>query len=391
MAETDSVTSASSNLRKAYYIDTTTTTSSSNDGRSFTSPYTVQTLDQIPTPILKMLVILGPLIRHCAHIIQVITWATPDSRQSILALLLWIGLCLWTAPVLTFVLPTLIIVKLAKGWLNVRTLRARRERLEKERQIQRVKQQEDAKKNNNENDYYEDDDRRRRKQQQEEEEEQLLISRKFQPEGHVSLDDTLVNLAIVNAYVDRVRQWIHWIRDELLDGARPDVVTSTLTMLLYAWPIWIILNWVLGAHGIFALVGSFLLVSTSPWFKVIVMAIRRNVLITHAIAACWAYGVALVISMVSVAVPFRTPATATTASDSPRGSHFKSWITRLMKRARREKSKAMDVLKNENEAEEKDASNGLRTEMIFQFDIYENQVTGDTPVFFLHLYKYGLK
>ncbi|KAI9255640.1 Peroxin/Dysferlin domain-containing protein [Phascolomyces articulosus] len=365
MAETESVASAASDLRNAYYIDT-----SSNDGRSFTSPYTVQTLDQIPTPILKMLVVLGPLIRTCASIVQVITWSTPDPRQSILALLLWISLCLWTGPVLTFVLPSMILVKLARGWLNVRTLRTRRERLEKERQLQRLKQEKEDAENN---DYYDDDDRRRRRQQQEEE-EQLLISRKFQPEGHVSLDDTLRNLAVVNAYVDRVRRWIQWSRDELLDGSRPDVITSTLTMMLYAWPIWILLNWVLGTHGIIALVGSFLLVSPSPWFKVIVMAMRRNVLVTHAFAACWAYGVALVISMVSVAIPFRTPAAATGTPVTGSNSRFKSWITRLMKRARREKSKAMAVIKSENQVEEQNTtSNGLRTEMIFQFDIYENQ------------------
>ncbi|KAI9494069.1 Peroxin/Dysferlin domain-containing protein [Zychaea mexicana] len=361
MAETESVTSAASDLRNAYFVDTSST---SNDGRSFSSPYTAQTLDQIPTPILKMLIVLGPFIRHCAYFVQVVTWSTLDPRQSILALLLWIGCCLWTAPVLMFVLPSMILVKLARGWLKVRTSRARRERLERERQLQRLKREQE---DDHHNDYYDDDEEgKKRKQQQEEEEEQLLISRKFQPEGHVSLDDTLRNLAVVNAYVDRVRQWIRWTRDELLDGSRPDVVASTLTVMLYAWPIWIVLNLVLGTNGIIALAGSLVLVSPSPWFKVTIMAIRRNALVTHAIAACWAYGVALVISMVSVAVPFRAPAT-------PSGGRFKSWITRLMKRARREKTKALDVIKSEQQVEEQNASSGLRTEMIFQFDIYENQ------------------
>jgi len=200
--------------------------SSSKNTLSFSSPYKVQTLDQIPTPLLKLLVVLGPTLQSTAKFVDILMWRTKQPRQSVLVVLLWICLCLWTWQCLAFGIPTLVVYKLARDWLFIKTSKTRRDALEKKRQEQRLKREAQL-----EEDYSDDERITQLRLQQQKEEEDELISRKIRPEGEVSLDDTLEDLAIVNTFIDHVRLQVKRLLIRV-DGTRADTAISCLSFLI---------------------------------------------------------------------------------------------------------------------------------------------------------------
>lgn len=304
---------------------------------SFSSPYMVDSIDQIPTPILKLLVSLGPFIHYASQLVQIVMWKSSQPRLSILIVLAWISLCLWTWQILGLGLPLLILYKLAQDWLTVRTNRARREKLERTRQEQR-KQRE-----------------KRLKEQEEEEgrveEEKELISRKIRQSGDVSLDDTLENLVCINHFLDHLsKQTSYWMG--ILNEANP---LSVLSVLMYVAPVWMALNWWFGANVVLAVAGSLALISPSPWFRIIVHVMLRNVVLRNILVAVWAYGVAVVTTV------FRFDL------------KFKERVRTFVSRAMSTKSKAAKFVVTASKEKTND-NKGSRSEMIFQFEVFENQV-----------------
>ncbi|KAG0169872.1 peroxisome- protein [Apophysomyces sp. BC1034] len=334
-----------------------TTTTHESGMHSYSSPYAIDTLDQIPTPVLKSLVGLGPVIKLAAKAADLVTWHTSQPRQSLLVVLVWISCCLWTWQVLAFGVPIFLLSKLWRDWLRVRMSRRRREKLEHERLAQRRKREEQKREDDND----EEDERRIQQQEQEE-----LISRKIQPEGQVSLDDTLRDLMIITEHVENARQKIRWAM-VYWDGSRPDLVASVLSVVLYLWPTWIVLTWVLGSSGILMLTGAIMLLSPSPWFKVAVLAAHRNVVFSNVLAALWAYGVTVTVTCRHLPSRIYGKASHTTVN---RCDSAKQWFMQLIKRFRVEQSKALHALQTE---EENEAQVGQRSEMVFQFEVYENQ------------------
>lgn len=319
---------------------------------SFTSPYSVHDLDTIPTPVLKLLVVMGPTLQKISQLVDIIMWKTDQPRQSILLILLWIMICLWTWQLLAFGLPSLLLYKLGRDWLLIKTSRQRRETVEKLRQQQRLKQEEKLRQDRYHDEEDDEELKQRLKQQKEEEDE--LISRKIRPQGEVSLDDTIQDLNSINACIDVIKKgfkkgWMY------MDGTNKDTTISILSCLLYVWPVWILINWWFGCHVVFAIVGAILLASPSPWFHIICLALRKNILLKHFLAALWAYGVALI----------------TTTFSYKKKLSFKTRLSNLWSRSKTEKSKALKVLEvGENLEENK---KGNRSEMVFQFEVYENQ------------------
>lgn len=392
MGETESVVSGISDSRAT--VEPIASSSDERKGvigrgrqRSFSSPYSAATLDQIPTPILNVLITLGPYIRYCRKLVQVLAWDSTYSRQSMLLVLLWIAICLWTTQVLTFGVPLAIVYKVCRDWLRVQTARARREKLENERLAKRQREQTEKERDRNDtdgeydddddDDYYDNDDSERLKRQkskQYQEEEQDLVSRKFQSPDHVSLDDTLHDLAIISDYVDRLRYKLRRLADRL-DGSRPDNLAIVLAILMYMWPSWLLSNWFLGPGGILALIGSLALISLSPWFQLAIMAFTRNVLIMHITAAMWAYSTAFVLSALLSLVPRRFSVGLVPVDRKPT-SQKKTWFSRFKDIARRNKAEAIKSIKKfeEEEQERQSSLPGTRSEMIFQFEVYENQV-----------------
>lgn len=356
MAESDSVVSGLSDAKAHLYTDASSTT-------EFSSPYTAYTLDNIPTPILEALVMLGPTIRVLARVSQIVTWNTAKPRESVLAVLIWVGCCLWIRTVL-MALPAAVLVKLGRDWLQVRTARTRREKMEQQRLAERQRREHERQ---NEDDYYEDDKlRQQRHAQQQEEEEELLVSRKFQQDDQVSLDDTLRDLNAINDVIQRCRRVALGFA-ERLDGARPEMVASALSVLGYVWPVWLLLNFLMTPAQLIAFLGALVLVAPSPWFKVTVLTLRRNTLLMHLLAALWAYGVAMVITAGFI------PVSSLFGAKPEQQGRARTWFSRFLDRYRREKQKSLAVLQDDA-MDEKDA-HVARSEMIFQFEVYENQVT----------------
>ncbi|CEP14776.1 hypothetical protein [Parasitella parasitica] len=343
---------------------TDTNYSRSKNTLSFSSPYKVQTLDQIPTPILKLLVVLGPTLQSTAKLVDILMWRTKQPRQSVLVVLIWICLCLWTWQCLAFGLPGLVVYKLARDWLFVKTCKSRREAMEMRRREQRSKREAQL-----EEDYSDDERITQLRLEQQKEEENELISRKIRPEGEVSLDDTLEDLAVVNAFIDHVRLQIKRFLVHV-DGSRADAAISCLSFLMYTWPFWILICWVAGAHLVFAIAGASLLVSPSPWFSVIFMSLRNNVVLKHILAAAWAYGVAFITTSLSF-FDFKRGSASKSKRQKKRIA-VKDWISSVMTRAKSEKTKALQVMESK-ETLEQDGNKGTRSEMIFQFEVYENQ------------------
>lgn len=332
--------------------------------QSFSSPFTVQTLDQIPTPILKLLVGLGPFLKQVSWCVDIVLWRAAQPRMSVLAVLFWIIGCLWTWQVIGFGLPSLILYKLAKDWLQVRTSRARREKLEKARQELRQKRLEELRRNGDEDD--EDDERARKMQLQQQDEEDELIMRKIRPDGQVSLDDTIQHVANINQFIDYVGSATKNLF-MYVDGTQPELTVSLLSVCLYLFPIWIVVSWLLGASGVFCIVGTLALISPSPWFKIIVSTLRHNLILTHLLTAIWAYGVAVMSYSLSC---FKHQ------QQEVKRQTIKSRFYAIIGRAKVEKQKAMDALKADAEEEEQE-NKGTRSEMIFQFEVYENQVNNN--------------
>ncbi|CAO3624911.1 unnamed protein product [Cunninghamella echinulata] len=269
-----------------------------------------------------------------------------------------------------FFLPGLVLYKLGHDWLRVRTLRTRRDRLERIRLQQLEKQ-----KRQHEDKDHEDDERlkQQRLQQQRETEEEELISRKIQPQGQVSLDDTLMNIMVINGFVDRGLKGLEYILLHFLDGTRPEILIATLSLLVYIIPFWFLLVWLLGTHGMLALLGSAYLFSFSPWYHVLVCAIQRQPLLRYIVSTLWAYSIAVVTSWKAFDFlgNLRISSYSVDQTQSqPTG--FKKWISYIRRKAQDEKQSAINQLKTKQQQSDEN-NNKSRNEMIFQFEVYENQ------------------
>lgn len=315
--------------------------------QSYSSPHAIDQLDQIPTPFLKFLVVLGPTLRTVAKATQILRWKTSAS-QSILVVSIWILLCLHTWAALVFGIPSFVLYKLASDWFATRTCRARREALEEERLKQRLLAQ---KKTPDDDD---DDERvlQQRLQQQQEEEQEALISRKVIAD-HVSLDDTLQDLAVVNAWIDAVGTQLKGI-SVYLDEQR---AVAVLSALMYVWPMWVLLCWALDTRGVLALVGAIMLIRPSPWYQVAIKTTKQNAVLRCFVASLWGYGVALVETSL---YPWKS------------WKGVRGWFSLVWKKGKAEKAKTIEVMKDQMTITSKDER--TRSEMIFQFEVFENQV-----------------
>ncbi|KAI8991368.1 Peroxin/Dysferlin domain-containing protein, partial [Mycotypha africana] len=314
---------------------------------SFTSPYKAQTIDQIPTPILKGIIVLGPIIRLAVQFLQILLWKTSNPRQSFLVVLVYICLCLWAQQVIMFGLPCIVIYKLGRDWICLRTNQRRRETLEKKRQQERMKRYQML----NEEMDDENDDRLQqlRKQQQKEEEEEMYISRKIYPVGQITLDDTIQDINTMNECIDEVKQHLlqqSWLT-RYLEGTHTEMMISILTVWMYVTPIWVVLCWLWGTRVMMAAAGSLILVSPAPWFQLIVVVLKRNTVLRHILAALYAYGIACIL----------------TACQYLRISPFSTAYRKQQKKLNR------NVKSNSST----NNSSSRRNEMVFHFEIFENQ------------------
>ncbi|KAL0096429.1 integral peroxisomal membrane peroxin-domain-containing protein [Phycomyces blakesleeanus] len=317
---------------------------------NFSSPYSVDTIDQIPTPLLSALVSLGPLVQITATLVKVITWQTSHSL-SVLAILAWIVTCIWTRTVLQC-LPVLLLVKLASDWFRIRTRQARRltlDRKKKSRLLRRVK----SKKTQSS----EEED----SPEQPQEEDEEVLKRKVL-DDEISLDDTLQNIITIQAWVVEIQ---HSLKNVLiyLDGTQSECIVTVLSVLLYAWPVWAFFLWWLGVSVFVGFVGALLIAYPSPMFQVAIQSLKDNRMLYHAAVSLYAYSVALVVSCRLLRPVFK-PNKGIIA-------RLSDWVKQLIGRANNEKQKAFGQMAPvDAEIVEKPSS---KSEMVFQFEVFENQ------------------
>lgn len=327
---------------------------------NYSSPYSISILDTIPPAFLQLLVSLGPLLGWIRHVTDTVQWYS-SPRHSLLLLLLWNVVCLWPWPVLVVSVPGSILYKLGADWLRCRTSRTRRDRLEQARHQQQQQQQQRT--HHDDDADHEDDDRlvSQRRQQQREAEQEELIARKIQPDGQVSLDDTLDNVTAILGFIQRLGRSWEKVQSEWLDGSRPEVLVATLAVLGYVIPLWCLGVLLMGVGGTLAWVGSVALLAYSPWAPVVWMAIRRHTVLRYGVAVLWAYSVAFITSW---------QAFGPTAAQKPSAKKpWTKWWAYVWHRAGSEKDAMVTKLK-----EDDIPKNSTRNEMVFQFEIYENQV-----------------
>ncbi|KAI7863461.1 Peroxin/Dysferlin domain-containing protein [Spinellus fusiger] len=308
---------------------------------NFSSPYSVDTIDQIPTPILNALVTLGPVLHSLVKLIRIITWQGPYALSA-LAILLWIITCLRTQTVLQC-LPLVIVLKLARDWLNVRMLRSLRETFERKRQKKvpktKVPLQEEA---------------------LQKDEKEDMVRRKIRPQNQVLLDDTLHDLMVLQQWVAHLQQEINSLL-VYLDGTQSECIVAVLGILVYAWPVWWLLVWWLGTHAAVALIGVVVLLRPSPYYQVAKRSVQRNRVLCCLVSSLYGYSIAL-LSYGLLKPLINTKSIGIWQSVC-------EWYSHIRGRGREEKRKAEQSIMSAHTL----VNGPAKSEMIFQFEVYENQ------------------
>jgi len=179
------------------------------------------------------------------------------------------------------------------------------------------------------------DNRKRQKKKQQSSDE----------ETQKSLDETLKNIKVVN---DQIAQLQIWYASHRLDWQNnPTQSRRKLQIaLVYVAPIWVALCWFFGASTLMAFVGVTWVVLRSPWGRVSVFAIEKSAIVRHIVATLLGYLLAIEMAL--------------------RGQKRVRTVREIIRRARKERGKALEKASAE-------AVPGQSSELVFKFDIYENQ------------------
>jgi hypothetical protein len=275
----------------------TSNTAVLDQASSFSSPHTFATLDSIPTPILRLLTQLAPLLNLLAYITRLINWEAANVCETLLLMAGYVSVCLWTSYVVIFGLPLGFMAYGVVSWM---------------------------------------DNRKRQKK-----------NKSTDQDSQASLDITLENIKILNEQITLLQTWYHQHR---LDWqAHPGHARRQLQVgLVYVAPVWIALCWIFGSSTLMAIVGVAWILLRSPWGRVVVFALERNVIVRHVVATF--QGVLLAIEM------------------ALRGKKRVRTVREIIRRARKERGKALEKATIQ-------AAPGQPSELVFKFEIFENQVT----------------
>ncbi|KAG2172034.1 hypothetical protein INT43_001511 [Umbelopsis isabellina] len=273
----------------------TTDTSVLDHASSFSSPHTFTTLDSIPTPILRLLTQLAPLLNLLAYITRLINWEARNVCETLLLIAVYVSVCVWTNYVVIFGLPLGFMVYGVVSWM---------------------------------------DNRKRQK-----------TNKSADEDSQASLDITLENIKILNEQITQLQTWYH---NHRLDWqAHPSHARRQLQIgLVYVSPVWIALCWIFGSSTLMAIVGVTWIILRSPWGRVVVFALERNVIVRHMMATF--QGLLLAIEM------------------ALRGKKRVRTVREIIRRARKERGKALEKASVQ-------ATPSQPSELVFKFEIFENQ------------------
>ncbi|KAI8875648.1 hypothetical protein K501DRAFT_280165 [Backusella circina FSU 941] len=217
---------------------------------------TIETLDKIPPLCLSFLTEFSPLIQYAAAFVDILEWK--DTSKSTFTVLLWLTICLWTNIWLIFGVPLLYITRVTMSWLHTQV--TRRKRQEKEKLISKTQ-----------NFKFEND-----------------VSRGLLAQN-ISIEQTLYHLNRIQVWWKRYKQYSLFFK---ISHENSNWVALTSTMI-YIWPIWALFNRLAGSRLVLMLLGSLFLVESASWFKISVMAFKRNPVFRSVAHALWSYNVAI--------------------------------------------------------------------------------------------------
>lgn len=165
----------------------------------------------------------------------------------------------------------------------------------------------------------------------------LTRRRLHQQQQQGSLDDTANDIMAINMFIQRIRRDWGWVEEQYLDGMRYEIMAATIRGLVYGVPLWALWLMLVGSQGAVALMGSVVLLW--PWIR-----------LRQLLALFWAFSVALLT---------RWQAKSTT----------KQRLVWIWRQTGNERQRLLSL------QSEHVGPSIRKSEAVFQFEVYENQVT----------------
>jgi hypothetical protein len=144
----------------------------------------------------------------------------------------------------------------------------------------------------------------RRKRQ----EKEKLIFKKSKFENNVSRGLWTQKTSIEQTlhHLNNIQVW--WRRRQsLFSLTSPEGRWAALaSTMIYVWPIWALVNKMAGTRLVLMFLGSLFLVESAAWFKIAVMAFKRNPIFCSVLHALWSYNVALISYVTGLGFKFKS-------------------------------------------------------------------------------------
>ncbi|CAG8568394.1 2102_t:CDS:2 [Ambispora gerdemannii] len=188
----------------------------------------VDFISNTPTSLTRVLTYTSPFVHSFSHFLSLVTWQTNNPAESCLLVAAWWTLCLFPRELLVYGTHIILIGWIAWRWIE----KGKRERLGKPNPIARSVSQLDLNQTV---------------------EEIHKISEK---------------LSNFHGIVKDLDSHINW--------SNPSQTQIVILGLLYSYPVWIVLNFLISLKWIFLVTGTVVLVWNGPWFRVIRYSLMQS-------------------------------------------------------------------------------------------------------------------
>ncbi|RUS21969.1 integral peroxisomal membrane peroxin-domain-containing protein [Endogone sp. FLAS-F59071] len=270
-------------------------------------------VSSIPPSVTRLLTYCTPAIHLSFYLLKLITWQGVNGRESLLLLAAWSFVCLWVRELIVYGTTWILVMWIGWNWIQ----RRKRERLGKTAQSVAL------------------------------------------PSSATSTDlnRTLAELELVVDYIGVLHRAAATTlaRLDWSDRTETEII---LNMALYTYLPWLALAYLVPLRYMILLTGSLLICWSSPWMRVIRMAIARSALMQYLMQTAIEWIISLGAPRGWRGIPSR--------QFSVRG---------LIQRAKEEQKRVLTG-KAQNQEEDKSEASGSKlkgADLIFRFVIYENQ------------------
>lgn len=274
-------------------------------------------VSSIPPSVTRLLTYCTPAIHLSFYLLKLITWQSANGRESLLLLAAWWFVCLWVRELIVYGTTWILVAWISWNWIQ----RSKRERLGKTQPV-------------------------------------ALAS----SATSTDLNRTLAELELVVDYIGVLHRAASTTlaRLDWSDRTETEII---LNMALYTYLPWLVFAYLVPLRYMILFAGSLLICWSSPWMRVIRMAIARSILMQYLIQTAIEW-------IISLGAP-RGWRGIPTRQFSVRG---------LIQRAKEEQKRMLAggarKVQNQEQEESKSEASGSKLkgpDLIFRFVIYENQ------------------